>query len=82
MRKISLFGHGMCQKLRDGQPRISILQHARQQPEVIVLDKDERRVSIGFLEHRFGKDLVCKPVAFPVFAQEARALEGHVAERP
>ena len=48
-------GPGDVPELGDDQLRVAVLEHARQQREMVVLDEDERGPIAGFVEDGFGR---------------------------
>src|SRR5436190_22692398 len=62
--------------------RIAVLDHAREQSEVEVLNENNGRAVSGFFDDSIGEDAVNLAVLLPVFRYESRASVSHVAKRP
>jgi hypothetical protein len=67
---------------RHAQIGTPLLDEARREREVIVLDEHERRLVADFLHDGVGEALVDLAVALPVRQAEPRPHVGDVAQRP
>ena len=69
-------------ELRDDEIRSSVVKHARQQREVVVLNEDKRRLAACLVEHSFGKAFVDAAVHAPIVGIENGTRESYVAKGP
>ncbi|MCR4414716.1 MAG: hypothetical protein NUV77_20055 [Thermoguttaceae bacterium] len=75
-------GPGDVPELGDHEVVAGILEHPRQQGEVVVLDEHHRRFAADLVEHRGGELPVDLDVLLPIGAVEPRPGIGDVAQRP
>jgi hypothetical protein len=69
-------------ELRDQEIGRVVLQHARQQPKVVVLNEYESRLAARFLKDGIGENPVHAAIAVPVALVEAGTVESDMTERP
>jgi hypothetical protein len=69
-------------ELRDDQIGIALLQHARQQCEVKVLNEYEGRLLADFFQDGAREQVIDLTVSLPVFRAEDGACKHDVTKRP
>ena len=81
-RKDLRIGPGDVPEQGDGRIRAFLLDHLRQEREVIVLDEDERFVRRQLFEKALGEFFIDLPVHLPVGLPEDRPRVGDMTQRP
>ncbi len=74
-----LVGPGDVPELGDDEIAAGVLEHARQQAEVIILDEHEGRPTVRLLDHRAGEQFVDLAISLPLARQEHGPGVGNVA---
>ena len=69
-------------KVEDDQVGSGIAEHPGQQGEVVILDKNDRRLVVHLVQNGVGKLAINHAILIPVAGIEARPCIGHMAERP
>src|SRR5439155_9535218 len=75
-------GPGDVPEMENDQIGPGVAKHARQQSEVIVLDKNHGRLVVNFVQHRVGELAIDSVVLVPVAGVEMRPSIGNVTQRP
>ena len=69
-------------ELGDDQIRAGVLEHARQQREMVVLYEDDRRPIVNLGQHGIGEFRIDVSVVLPIGGVETRPGVGHMAQGP